>query len=261
LAVLTTILTHLGAPLVERQLASLRALAPGSRFAILHGGRRTDFDQLTEPDAVFIEDPTLRGPHYDKSANDQLRAIYERWVRDDPSIDLIYIVEYDHLILRGDFEQRLEELAERSPAGLFAKAASTRNDSNWAHYLRLRGDARLNDYVASISRRDDPGIRWGCLGTGLLLRREALEAFCALAAPPPIYIELFVPTVLYHLGFDVADIDALGDHYSAVRFLPEMSSQEVMAAYRAGKIFAHPYKGVDVLEAIVQNSRVEAPSG
>jgi hypothetical protein len=261
LAVLTTILTHLGAPHVERQLACLRTLAPGSRFVILHGGKRADFDQLTEPEAVFIEDPTLRGPHYDKSANDQLRAIYERWVRDDPSIDLVYIVEYDHLILRGDFEQRLEELADRSPAGLFAKAASTRNDSNWAHYLRLRGDARLNDYIASISRRDDPSIRWGCLGTGLLLRREALEAFCALASPPPLYIELFVPTVLYHLGFDIADIDALGDLYTAVRFLPQMSSQEILAAYHAGKFFAHPYKGVDVLESIVQNSRIEAPSG
>jgi hypothetical protein len=261
LAVLTVILTHLGAPLVEKQLSCLRTLAPGSRFVILHGGKRADFDQLTERDAVFIDDPTLRGPHYDKSANDQLDAIHERWVRDDPSIDLIYIVEYDHLILRADFEQRLEELAERSAAGLFAKAASARNDSNWAHYLRLRGDARLNDYVASISQRDDPSIRWGCLGTGLLLRREALEAFCALPSPPPLYIELFVPTVLYHLGFDVADIDALSDLYSAVRFLPEMSSQEVMAAYDAGKVFAHPYKGVDVLEAIVQNSRIEAPSG
>lgn len=261
MAVLTTILTHLAAPLVERQLAALRTLAPGSRFVTLHGGKRPDFEQLTELDAVFIEDPTLRGPHYDKSANDQLRAIYERWVRDDPSIDLIYIIEYDHLILRGDFEQQLEELAERSPAGLFAKAASVRNDSNWSHYLRLRGDARLNDYLASISRRDDPSIRWGCLGTGLLLRREALEAFCALASPPPLYIELFVPTVLYHLGFDIADIDALGDLYSAVRFLPEMSSQDVMAAHRAGKVFAHPFKGVDVLETIAQNSRIEAPSG
>jgi hypothetical protein len=228
---------------------------------ILHGGKRTDFDELTEPDAVFIDDPTLRGPHYDKSANDQLLAIYERWVRDDSSIDLVYIIEYDHLILRGDFELRLEELAEHSPAGLFGKGASARNDSNWPHYLRLRRNAQLNDYIASISRRDDPGIRWGCLGTGLLLRREALEAFCALAAPPPLYIELFVPTVLYHLGFDIADIDSLGDLYTAVRFLPEMSFEEVMAAYAAGKVFAHPYKGVDVLESIVQNSRIEAPSG
>jgi hypothetical protein len=261
LAVLTVILTHLGAPLVERQIAALRALAPGSRFVLLHGGQRADFEQLSEPDAVFIDDPTLRGPHYDKSANDQLTAIYEHWVSADPSIELIYIIEYDHLILRGDFEQRLEELAARSPAGLFAKHASVRNDSNWSHHLRLRGDARLNDYIASISRRDDPGIRWGCLGTGLLLRREALEAFCALASPPPLYIELFVPTVLYHLGFDIADVDALGDLYSAVRFLPEMSSEEVMAAQRAGRVFAHPFKGVDVLESIAQNSRVEAPSG
>ena len=70
-----------------------------------------------------------------------------------------------------------------------------------------------------------------------------------------------MPTVLYHLGFDIADVDALGDLYSAVRFLPQMSSEEVMATYRAGKVFAHPFKGLDVLEAIVQNSRIEAPSG
>lgn len=257
--ILTAVLTHLDAGSVERQLSYLRSLAPGSRFVVCHGGDRTDFDGLAlGADAVFIEDPSLRGPHYDESYHETLAAVYETYVRDDPAIELVYLVEYDHLIVRGEFEESLRALAQRFPdAGLFAKNATVRNDTNWSHLLRWGGDEALNRYVAGISVRDDPAIRWGCLGTGLLVRREALAAVCELDDPPPHYVELFLPTVVYHLGFGVVDVDAVSDLYSAVRWLPEFGVEAALAEARAGRTFVHPFKRLDALPAI----QAALPSG
>jgi hypothetical protein len=250
MALLTAILTHLDARLVEKQLSYLRAIAPGARFVICHGGTRADFDALEAPGALFIEDPSLRGPHFEQSLNGTLRAVYENLVRDDETIEHVYVIEYDHLILRGDFEQTLADLAERTGAGLLAKWASPRNDTNWSHYLRARKDAELNAFIAGISRRHDPGVRFGCLGTGLLFRRDAFSAFCMLDDPPSRYFELFVPTVIHHLGFEVVDVDAVADLYTAIRWLPEFDGAGAAAEQRAGRTFVHPFKQIDSVDAI-----------
>jgi len=241
-AVLTAIITHLEAPAVRRQLDYLRDLSPASRFVVCHGGSRAAFEELADEDALFIDDPSLRGSARQQSYNAILRAVYEGRVAQDTDIELVYFMEYDHLVLASDFERRLEELAGASPAGLFAKGASRRNDTNWPHFTRYKDDAGINRFFAELSCRDDPWARWGCLGSGMLLRREALAALSAVPDPPRVYLEMFIPTVVYHLGFDVVDVDAVSDLYAGVRWKPEYGRDEVLAYMRAGQAFVHPYK-------------------
>jgi hypothetical protein len=250
MGVLTAVLTHLDAPLVERHLRYLRTLAPDERFAVCHGGTRDDYDRLDEPGALFVDDPSLRGPHFDQSLEATLRALYEAHVRDDPEVEWVLTAEYDHLILRGDFAGTLTALAQDANAGLLAKWASPRNGSNWPHHLRVRDDERLNDYIAGISRREDASVRYGCLGSGLFFSRDAFTALCTLPDPPRAYFELWIPTALHHLGFDVVDIDAIADVYMDVRWLPEFEVEEARAAKRAGRGFIHPFKQIDALDAI-----------
>ena len=250
MGVLTALLTHLDAERVHKQLDWLRELAPDERFVVCHGGNRSDFDAIGDDRALFIDDPSLRGPHFDQSLNATLQAIYREHVRDDPSVDYVYTVEYDHLILSGDFARTLSGLAERSGAGLLAKWASPRNDTNWPHFVRTRDDARLNALIADISTRADPGARFGCLGSGLFFTREAFAAFCELTDPPRAYFELFVPTVVHHLGFEVVDVDAVADVYMGVRWLPEYTVADARAARREGRPFIHPFKPIDQLDAI-----------
>src|SRR5256885_4336032 len=173
---LTAIITHLGATEVRRQLDYLRSLSPESRFLVCHGGSRAAFDELSDEDALYIDDPSLRGPGKRQSYNAILRAVYESRVMPDTDVELVHFIEYDHLIVASDFERRLEELASSSPAGLFAKYASRRNDTNWPHFTRYKDDERLNRFFAEISSRDDPSSRWGCLGSGMLFRRGAPAA-------------------------------------------------------------------------------------
>lgn len=248
--ILTAIITHLDAAAVRRQLDYLSALAPDARFVVCHGGRREDYEQLGIDGAVFVDDPSLRGPSADQSYTEILRAVHDAHVRDDDRVDLVYFSEYDQLFLRGDFECELNRLADRSPAGLFAKNAGPRDDTNWPHLARVRRDARLNEFVDRISVRDEGPRWWGCLGTGMLLRREALRAFCSVEDAPRSYLELFIPTVVHHLGFDVVDVDELGPLYAAVRWRPEYGVEEAIAQKRAGRAFVHPFKRVDALPAI-----------
>lgn len=256
MALLTAILTHLDAPLVERQLAHLRSLAPGSRFVVCHGGRSEQFTPLSpRDDAIFVDDPSLRGPHFDKSLNHTLEVLFDAYVRDDESIEFVYVIEYDHLILRADFESRLEDLARATGAGLLAKWAGVRNDTNWSHYLKARGDARLDDFISRISVRDDPSVRLGCLGTGLLIRRDALGAFRAMREPPAAYVEMFVPTTIHHLGFEVVDVDAVSDLYLGIRWLPEYTLDEALERRHAGAVFVHPFKDLATLPAPAGLSR------
>jgi hypothetical protein len=250
MAILTAILTHLDARSVRAHLDYLGQVAPESHFVICYGGSREEFERLDGLDALFIDDPTLRVPHHDRSYLGLFRSLYDGRVRDDPGAELIYLIEYDQLILKADFEARLTELADRSDAGLFAKSASPRNDTNWPHFTRNRGDERFAEFIKRISKRDDPARRYGCLGTGMLFRREALEALASTDDAPPVYWELIVPTLVYHLGFDLADVDAYGDLYATVRWRPEYTVEEVIAAKRGGASLVHPFKELDALDAV-----------
>jgi hypothetical protein len=135
-------------------------------------------------------------------------------------------------------------------AGLFANYASPRNDSNWPHFVRYRRDERLNLFFEQISRRDDPGLRFGCLGSGMLFRRDAPGDIAAVPDPPHAYVEMFIPSLTCHLGFDVVDFDAVSDLYAAGRWRPEYTLDEALAEKRCGRAFVHPFKRLDGLDLV-----------
>ncbi len=242
---LTVLISHLPADRVRDQLSYLEALAPGARFVLCYGGPRDEFKCLGSEGALFIEDPALRGASTKRqSYNAILAGVYRAFVESDETVELIYFIEYDQLILRGDYEQMLTELIGQTGADLLAKSASPRNDTNWPHHLASRDDQALDAFFRGISGRDDPGTRFGCLGSGMLLRRKALSAFCSvLDDAPHAYLELFIPTVVHHLGFEVVDVDGVSDAYQAMRWQPSYAPEEVAGARRAGLSFLHPFKG------------------
>jgi hypothetical protein len=240
---LNVLLTHLSGPDVDGQLELLRAVAPTSRFAVCHAGAAADFDAIADPDKAFVDDPSLRGaPRSFQSYNEALDTINARWLAAEPEIDSVYLFEFDHLILRADFEARLRHLAEATGAGLLAKGAVVRNHTNWHHYTRFRRDAALSAHLREHSVRDDPDRIYGMLACAFWLAREAIEAYVAVGTHPPCYGELYVPTLLYHLGFEVVDVDAVSDLYRHVRWEPPYELGEAEALRAGGLTFVHPIK-------------------
>ena len=247
---LNVLLTHQDAGAIGANVRYLQAVAPDARFVVAHGGRADDYQRVAFAEKVFVDDETLRGPPRTHQSYDRtLAAVHEAFVRDDPGIRSVYLFEWDHVVLRADFEAPLAELAQRTGAGLLGKTCVERTATNWHHYTRYRRDEALLAHLRAHSVRDDPTRMFGTLGDGFWLSRAALEAYVSIGERPVVYGELYVPTILYHLGFGVAEIPAR--LYGHVRYEPEVSLAELLALKRAGGWFAHPFKTLGAFDLIL----------
>ena len=243
MSVLNVLLTHLDAAAVGANVDYLRRVAPTARFVVAHGGRRADFEAVAQAEKVFVEDTTLRAPpRSTQSYHATLEAVYERFVREDRAVEAVYVFEWDHVILRADFETLLQALAARTGAAFMGKTCVERTATNWHHYTRFRRDDALLAHLRGLSVREDPTRLFGTLGNGFWIAREALADYVAVPDRPQAYGELYVPTVLHHLGHRLVDIDAHGDLYRYVRYEPELRLADVLRAKRDGAAFVHPFK-------------------
>ena len=248
---LSLLLTHLGGAAVDDQLRYLGELAPDARFVVCHGGSREDFERIEFRDKLFIEDPTLRDPlARGSSVNEILTKVWDSYVAPDPDVDAVFAFEFDQIILRGDYELALEQLLEASGADFLGKNCALRDGTNWVHAIAARHDAAFMDFLERISVRDRPYRIYGGLGTGFVMRRAALEAFRALEHPARTYVEMYVPTAVYHLGFRVEDLDAISDIADEVVYAPPKTFDDVLRAKRAGHFFVHPFKQLDRLREV-----------
>jgi hypothetical protein len=142
-------------------------------------------------------------------------------------------------VLRRDFERALGALVDASGADFLGKNCSRRDDTNWPHALRARADPRMRRFAEL----------WGCLGTGMLMRREVLEAFAGFDHTHG-YLELYIPTVARHLGFRLDDVDRFSDVYAHVNAPPEKDLAALRAARSQRHFFFHPFKRVDQLDQL-----------
>ena len=239
--VLTALMTHQPAAAVQAQLAALDAFAPHQRVAVVYGGPGDQVPALPAERTVFVPDPSLRGPLHDQQYTDLFLRVFERFVRDDPSVTHLYLAEYDHMLLRLDYDTALLDVATRTGADFLGHNAIERSGTNWPHYIRYRDDPAFLAFLHSISVRDDPTRIYGCLGDGMFMTREALAAFAAIEHHP-CYVEVYIPTVMHHLGHRVADMTRESDLYRWVRANPPFDESELRTALAEGAAFIHPFK-------------------
>lgn len=259
---LTAVLTHLDPDRVHETLDALRLVTEENHVFVCHAGRREDFDRIEFSGKVFVDDPTLRGPErHLQSLSQVFEAVWRTRVQGDEGIDSLYLIEYDHLILDPSYEQRLRDLAVRTGADFLGKTCVDRTATNWEHYVRFRRDARLLSHLRARSTRDDPGKLFGCLGDGMWLVRAALEAYVEAAPHPPCYVEVYVPTLLHHLGFRVVDIDQHSDLYRDVRWDRPFAPDEAIGRFKDGAVFLHPVKDRDALRRLAGAVRAAQTAG
>lgn len=252
MSMVTAVITHLDADQVHASAALLRTVAPDARFVICYGGPPTEFERIDIDEKVFIDDPTLKsnGPHL-QSMTQVFEAVWNAFFADDDRADSLYVIEYDHLVLHGGFEARLRELADATNADLLGKKCIDCSATNHEHYIRFRRDPKLLEHLRRLSVREDPTRIYSCLGDGIWLTRHALEAYVAVERHPPCYLEVYVPTLLHHLGFHVVNIDAHSDVYRDVRWLPPIEVHEVIERLQQGAVFMHPVKDPRAVGAVM----------
>jgi len=252
MSMVTAVITHLDPEQVHEGAALLHTVAPDARVVICYGGPQSEFDRIEIEEKVFIDDPTLKsnGPHL-QSMTQVFEAVWNAFLIDDEEADSLYVIEYDHLVLAGDFEARLRELADRTNADLLGKKCIDCSATNHEHYIRFRRDPRLLEQLRRLSVREDPTRIFSCLGDGIWLTRDALEAYVAVGPHPPCYLEVYVPTLLHHLGFRVVNVDAHSDVYRDVRWLPPIGVDEVIERLEQGTVFMHPVKDPRAVAAVM----------
>lgn len=256
MSTLTAVLAHLPAEEVHERIALLHAVAPQARVAVCYGGPAGEFERIDYAEKLFIDDATLRGPEQHlQSLSATFEALWRRYFAVDASLDALYLIEYDHLVLDARYEERLRELADGTGADLMGKNCVERTATNDEHYIRFRGDARLLAQLRRCSVRDDPTRIFGCLGDGIWISRRALQAYVEVGGHPACYCEVYVPTLVHHLGFHVLDVDAHGDLYRDVRWIPSFDASQVLARYRDGAVFMHPVKDAGAVRALHEEVR------
>lgn len=247
----TAVLSHLRAEEVHDSLQLLHAVAPDARFVICYGGKIDEFERIDSEHKLFINDPTLRGPErHLQSLSGIFQLVWNAYLEPDESIDSLYIIEYDHLVLDSRFETRLRDLASRTRADFMGKNCVDCTATNEAQYVRFRRDAQLLTHLRHLSVRDDPTRLFRCLGDGMWISRHAVQAYVEVGEHPPCYCEVYVPTLLHHLGFRVVDVDAHSNLYRDVRYLPRFDAEQAMARFADGAVFIHPVKDPVAVRAI-----------
>jgi hypothetical protein len=240
---LTVVLSHLGAEQVDERMSLLTEVAPNARFVLGYGGAPGEFDRVEWHEKFFVDDPTLRGPaQHLQSLTQVFETAWREYFADDEELDSLYVIEYDHLVLDRTFEERMSALALDTGADMLGKRCVDLTGTNVAHYVRFRRDPRLLAHLDRVSTRENRERLFGCLGDGIWLSRRALQAYVDVGEHPPCYCEVYVATLIHHLGFRVVDVDAHSDLYRDVRWLPERSAGEVLELARSGAVFVHPAK-------------------
>jgi hypothetical protein len=261
---LTVVLTHLDAEQADERMGLLRAVAPDAPFVLCHGGGRSDFDRIAWGERFFVDDPTLRGPaQHLQSLTQVFETAWREYFVDEAELEALYVIEYDHLILDATFEHRLRDLARDTEADMLGKTCVDATATNLPHYVRFRRDRRLLRHLAEVSVREDRERLFACLGNGIWLSRRALEAYVNVGGHPPCYCEIYVPTLLHHLGFRVVDVDAHSDLYRHVRWQPDHAAADVLGLAREGSVFVHPAKEQEViapLRELVLTRRSASPT-
>ena len=241
--ILYVLLTHRPADEVRAYLEDFERVLPGRRCVVCFGGTHEGFEGLRHiPDAFFVEDPALRS-RVGQSYNEVLALAWERVVAPDPSCSSVHLLEYDHVVLSPRYEAELLELMAGDRVGLLAASCADHTLVNWCHGIDLLDDHELAEHLREISVRDQeiPSI-WGGLGSGMTIGREALEDFCRRARDLPRYMEAYIPTAVYHLGYRVLGAPESATLFDHVRFGPPYEQEDVMRLARDGALALHPVK-------------------
>lgn len=251
MSLLTIVLTHLDAAAVDAHVQYVQTLAPSADLVLCHGGRRPDYEGVQFSRKMFLDEPTLRGEAATyQSYNELLTRVYREHMSANPEWTAALLLEFDHLPLRGDYAEQCERALDESGADFLGVDCGPRNDTNWYHYLRLRDDKGLQNFLRDVTTTDEPDRLFGCLGTGFVIRRQALAAFAGLEHYEPCYLELYLPTVIHHLGFKVGDLSSVSDLGRYARWAPVFSVEEAHRARADGAVFIHPYKDYSSLSAL-----------
>jgi len=202
--VMNVVLTHLGESRMRSLLKNWEEVCAPEDLWIAFGGSRADFESIDYPRKVFVEDPNLRkmdNQREKQSYTGIFQAMAPVVEKENP--DFVYFCEYDHLPLVHDLNRRQVDEMLRENADVMGHWLYRVDGSSHYHMLYHETDPCFFPFWKSISLREDPGVILSMFGSGTMWSREAFLAVALRAQEIACYLEIYLPTLVHHLGFRV----------------------------------------------------------
>jgi hypothetical protein len=240
-SVLNLILSHESAGSVAAMLAHwAKCVAPDS-LLLAYGGNESEFSAIDHKPKFLVADKRLRTKDHQRefqSYTGLFRTAAEFLKTDGSRFQYLHFAEYDHIPLVPDLNDRQIKRLTEEDADVLGYHVHRIDQTNSPHFLYHAGDERFASFWSEISARSDTSVVLSMFGSGGFWTKEAFLRMTELDEPCPIYLEIYLPTIVHHLGFRVRDF---GEQEQFVRAFPDAFNR-MEKARRQGAWTLHPVK-------------------
>jgi hypothetical protein len=208
---------------------------------IAYGGGREDFGAIEHSQKIFIEDPQLRTRDHQREYQSYSGLFNTCAVLLDQQrreFQFIHVVEYDHLPLVEDLNQRQIDRLAAEHADVLGFRVQRVDGTSYPHFLYHQSNPAFSRFWREISKRREPDVVLSMFGSGSFWTRDAFLAVASVKQPFPMYMEIYLPSLAHHLGFRIRDF---GEQNTFVHHLGDLGDR-VESARRAGAWTLHPVK-------------------
>jgi hypothetical protein len=171
---------------------------------LLHGGDKAHFDQLTHTPRSFLADPRLR-THNPRRDNQSLASAFNAIADNLGDHTHVLFAEYDlHPLGNLDtlFQNALDAM-DKEQAHVLFPTVSRVDGTCQEVYLQQAQNPEFSALWQRLSIRTDPTPAFWALLPGSFWTADAIRAVAANPEPFPCYFEIYVPTLLHHLGYRI----------------------------------------------------------
>jgi hypothetical protein len=235
----TILMTHQLPDQVDRMLEWWERHVSGTQFLIAYGGTQEHFHKVSAPQKIFVTDPRIRTMDHVRerqSYTGVFRAASEALKKS--GFQYVWLFEYDHIPIAphvlDEFKQRMAEAS----ADVLCYCLRRIDRTISPHFLGHANNPAFFQIWRNISVREEKDVILSMFVSGSLWRRCAFEAIAAREEPFPTYVELYLPTMVHHLGFRLVD---LGTQSQFIKPAPSRSLT-FESAKGQGALTAHPLK-------------------
>jgi len=206
---------------------------------IAYGGTVENFENLKVPNKVFVQDEQLRTKRHaeEKQSYSAVFREVSSWMN-GRNLKAVFFFEEDHLPLTDGLEKELLNRLIRDDADALLPHLCRVDRTNSPHYVYHLSDVRFRNYWHSRSTREDRSMYFNAIITGSAWKAECIDCIAANPEEIPMYLELYLPSLIHHLGFRIRSFPV---HESSISVTPISISQALSFA-DSGALSVHPIK-------------------
>lgn len=235
------ILTHQPAQQVARMIDGWKKLVEGD-VVILYGGRRAEFDKIEHQPKRFVEDERLvtRDHQRERQSYD---GVFEQAldVVAQSKADFVYFTEFDQIPMRSDIAAYLSGMMDARGLDFMGYGLQRIDGTSHPHWLNHDFDSGLEKALARVSLRDHKKVVLSAYGFGQCWRREGFLKVASVRQTERVYLELWIPSMAYHLGLHVGNQRNDSDWNTPMGVIDERKLSTLKEKEKP--YFVHPIKG------------------